>query len=145
EERRLMYVAVTRARERLYLSCALSRSLHGQVNYHLRSRFLDEIPAELLKMLTPPALSMRSGGYGGDDWRKRGTSCSVAPVPAANARLSNGLPGGFRIGQNVRHPTFGYGVIVDAEGGGNDAKLRINFGDAGVKWLLLSMAKLEAV
>ncbi|MCL2589801.1 MAG: UvrD-helicase domain-containing protein [Betaproteobacteria bacterium] len=145
EERRLMYVAVTRARERLYLSCAQSRSLHGQVHYHLRSRFLDEIPPELLKLLTQPASSMRFGGYAGDDWHKRDVSRPSVPVPPTNARLSNALSGGFRIGQNVRHPTFGYGVIVAAEGAGNDAKLRINFGDAGVKWLLLSMAKLEAV
>ena len=146
EERRLMYVAVTRARERLYLSCAQSRSLHGQVQYHLRSRFLDEIPPALLKPLRQPALNVRFGGYGGDDWRKKNASRSTIPVPTtAETRLSNELPGGFRIGQNVRHPTFGYGVIVAAEGSGNDAKLRINFGDAGVKWLLLSMAKLEAV
>ncbi|MDR2881093.1 MAG: UvrD-helicase domain-containing protein [Azoarcus sp.] len=114
EERRLMYVAVTRARERLYLSCAQSRLLHGQTHYHPQSRFLGEIPEELLKPLSP-----------------------LVPRVARSS--------GFRIGQNVRHPTFGYGVIVAAEGGGNDAKLRINFGDAGVKWLLLSMAKLEAV
>ncbi|MCL2876762.1 MAG: UvrD-helicase domain-containing protein [Betaproteobacteria bacterium] len=143
EERRLMYVAVTRARERLYLSCARSRSLHGQVYYHLRSRFLDEIPSELLKPLTQPALNMRFGGHGGDDWRKR--DVSRHHVPSTGARLSNELSGGFCIGQNVRHPTFGCGVIIAAEGSGNDAKLHINFGDRGVKWLLLSMAKLEVV
>jgi DNA helicase-2/ATP-dependent DNA helicase PcrA len=145
EERRLMYVAVTRARERLYLSCAQSRLLHGQTHYHLRSRFLDEIPPELLKSLTSPASNMRFGGYGGEDWRERNSSRPSAFVPSADTRLSRELPGGFRIGQNVRHPVFGYGVIVAVEGGGGDAKLRINFGDTGVKWLLLSMAKLEAV
>jgi len=144
EERRLMYVAVTRARERLYLSCAQSRSLRGQVYYNRRSRFLDEIPSELLKPLTQPALNMRFGGHGGDNWCRKGTSYPTTTVPPSGTRLSNELPGGFRIGQNVRHPIFGYGVIVAAEGSGNDAKLRINFGDAGVKWLLLSMAKLEA-
>jgi len=141
EERRLMYVAVTRARERLYLSCAQSRLLRGQVHYHLRSRFLDEIPPELLKRLTPSVSHARFGGHSDNDWRKKSAPRTSAPP----ARLSRELPGGFRIGQNVRHSKFGYGVIVAAEGGGNDAKLCINFGDAGVKWLLMSVAKLEAV
>ncbi len=148
EERRLMYVAVTRARERLYLSCAQTRLLHGQTQYHLRSRFLDEIPPELLKPLTSTASRARFGGYGdGDnDWSRKKPSRPAVSVPQANARASSELPGGFRIGQNVRHPVFGYGVIVAAEGsGGKDAKLCINFGDAGVKWLMLSVAKLEAV
>ncbi|MDR2924654.1 MAG: UvrD-helicase domain-containing protein [Azoarcus sp.] len=142
EERRLMYVAVTRARERLYLSWAQSRMTRGQVQYNLRSRFFDEIPPELLKPLTPPA--HLTHGYGGGHW---GGSASRHPsVSALQAppRPSRELPGGLRIGQNVRHPAFGYGVILAAEGSGKDAKLQINFGDAGVKWLLLSAAKLEA-
>ncbi|MCL2162257.1 MAG: UvrD-helicase domain-containing protein [Betaproteobacteria bacterium] len=143
EERRLMYVAVTRARERLYLSHAQTRSVHGQTHYHLRSRFLDEVPSVLLKLLTKPTSNARPGGYGNDDWRVKKPARPA--IPSADGRLSRELPGGFRIGQNVRHPTFGYGVIVAAEGGGSDTKLHINFGDAGVKWLLLSMAKLEAV
>ncbi|MDR2015305.1 MAG: UvrD-helicase domain-containing protein [Azoarcus sp.] len=143
EERRLMYVAVTRARERLYLSCARSRALHGQTHFHLRSRFLGEIPSKLLKPLMSPALSLRSSGYGGNGWRERNTSpVRVSPM---NAQASRELPSGLRIGQNVRHAVFGYGVIVNAEGGGNDTKVHVNFGDAGVKWLLLSVAKLEAV
>jgi DNA helicase-2/ATP-dependent DNA helicase PcrA len=145
EERRLMYVAVTRARERLYLSHAQSRLLRGQTHYHLRSRFLDEIPSGLLKPLTQLAQKSRfsGSGYGGDGWRGEKThsraSTSISPTDTFQSRE---LPGGFRIGQNVRHPTFGYGVIIDAEG---DATVRVNFGDAGVKWLMLSIAKLEAV
>ena len=144
EERRLMYVAVTRARERLYLSCARARLLHGQTHFHLRSRFLDEIPSGLLKPLT--VLDVRQDGYGGGkwQWREKIPSRPAVPVSPRDASASRELPGGFRIGQNVRHPAFGYGVVIAAEGGGNDAKLRINFGDAGVKWLLLSVAKLEA-
>ncbi|MDR1424347.1 MAG: UvrD-helicase domain-containing protein [Azoarcus sp.] len=133
EERRLMYVAVTRARERLYLSCAGSRVLHGQTHYHLRSRFLDEVPAALTKQLTP---RVRFGGGGFDLAR-------AAPASRPPAR-SQTLPGGFAIGQNVRHPRFGMGVIIAAEGGGDEAKVQINFGDAGVKWLMLSLAKLVA-
>jgi len=134
EERRLMYVAVTRARKRLYLSCAQSRALHGQTHYHLRSRFLDEVPPELVKWLTP---GTRFGG--GAFW----SPARVDEPPAPSS--SRVLPGGFAIGQNVRHARFGVGVIVAAEGGGEDAKVQINFGDAGVKWLLLSLARLEAM
>jgi DNA helicase-2/ATP-dependent DNA helicase PcrA len=146
EERRLMYVAVTRARTRLYLSCAQSRMLHGKTHYHLRSRFLGEIPSKLLKplkSLMSPAFNMRSNGYGGDERHER--KPLAARVSPMNARTSRKFPGGLRIGQNVRHAVFGYGVIIGGEGDGVDAKVHVNFGDAGVKWLLLSVAKLEAV
>ena len=133
EERRLMYVAVTRARERLYLSCAGSRALHGQTHYHLRSRFLDEVPQKLTKWLTP-RVRFGSGEF---------YVASAASAPRTPARTQT-LPGGFAIGQNVRHPRFGMGVIIAAESGGDDVKVQINFGDAGVKWLMLSLAKLEA-
>ncbi|MDR3087152.1 MAG: exodeoxyribonuclease V subunit gamma [Azoarcus sp.] len=135
EERRLMYVAVTRARERLYLSCAQCRVLHGQTQYHLRSRFIDEVPPELLKPLSAGARSAGGSWWNGPSR----TPAATAPSPSSRA-----LPGGLRVGQNVRHPGFGFGVIVAAEGSGSDAKAQINFGDAGLKWLLLSVAKLEA-
>jgi DNA helicase-2/ATP-dependent DNA helicase PcrA len=132
EERRLMYVAVTRARQRLYLCHAQTRMLHGQTRYHLPSRFIDEIPAGLLKHLT-----VRPG---------KGSHGSYAAVPPAPTFGSAPRPQGsnFRIGQSVTHPKFGLGVIVNAEGGGNDARVQINFGSAGLKWLALSVAKLEA-
>ena len=144
EERRLMYVAVTRARERLYLSFAQSRMLHGQTRYNLRSRFLEEIPVELTKWLTPPnprsAAGGAMGGMGGGYFKPSSASTvQRAPRPAF-AQLPNGL----RIGQSVSHARFGQGVIVAAEGSGADAKVQINFGPAGVKWLLLSVARLEA-
>ncbi|MDR2261137.1 MAG: UvrD-helicase domain-containing protein [Azoarcus sp.] len=135
EERRLMYVAVTRARKRLYLSCAQERVLHGQTHYCLRSRFLDEIPPSLVKFLARGDRRSASAAHS--------NSSAVSRPRAPETTSSRGLPGGLRIGQNVRHPRFGYGVIVAAEGGGDDAKAQINFGDAGVKWLLLSAAKLE--
>ncbi|MBK6632123.1 MAG: ATP-binding domain-containing protein [Betaproteobacteria bacterium] len=145
EERRLMYVAVTRARQRLYISHAQTRMLHGQTRYNLPSRFFDEIPEELLKWLTPriqraqvavsPGLtfgSPRRGGWGG-------------PTPAvAVSRTIAKETGGFRIGQNVAHARFGQGVIVNAEGAGSDARVQVNFGREGVKWLALSVAKLTA-
>ncbi|MDR1063617.1 MAG: UvrD-helicase domain-containing protein [Azoarcus sp.] len=131
EERRLMYVAVTRARERLYLSCAQIRALHGQTHYHLRSRFLDEVPTALVKFLTPGAPHAGGGMF-------------VSGGGRAAAAVRRDLPSGLRIGQNVRHPRFGLGVILAAEGAGSEAKVQVNFGDAGVKWLFLSLAKLEA-
>ena len=127
EERRLMYVAVTRARQRLYLCHAQTRMLHGQMRYHLPSRFIDEIPAGLLKHLTA-----RAG---------RGDHAAVPPTPTFAGRPRQ--PAGLRIGQNVMHAKFGLGVIVNAEGGGNDARVQVNFGEAGMKWLALSVAKLE--
>ena len=145
EERRLMYVAVTRARERLYLSFAQSRMLHGQTRYNLRSRFLEEIPAELTKWLTPPnprsAAGGAMGGMGGGYFKPSSApQVQRAPRPAFAT-----LPNGLRIGQSVSHAKFGQGVIVAAEGSGADAKVQINFGPAGVKWLLLAVAKLEPV
>ena len=133
EERRLMYVAVTRARNRLYLSFAQTRMLHGQTRYNVPSSFLDEVPQELLKWLTPRP------GY---------SSNGVSPAPTGGfggrAKSSTNM-GGFRIGESVTHPKFGLGVIVNAEGGENDVRVQVNFGSSGMKWLALNMAKLEAV
>ena len=144
EERRLMYVAVTRARERLYLSFAQSRMLHGQTRYNLRSRFLEEIPAELTKWLTPPnprsAAGGAMGGMGGGYFKPSANGAQVQRAPRPGFAT---LPNGLRIGQTVAHAKFGQGVIVAAEGSGSDAKVQINFGPAGVKWLLLAVAKLE--
>ncbi len=142
EERRLMYVAVTRARERLYLSFAQSRMLHGQTRYNLRSRFLEEIPEGLTKWLSVQGSRTRVGGMGvGGYFQPAKGAFSTKKKP--EAVVSRDL-GGFRIGQTVRHARFGQGVIVSAEGGGADARVQINFGPAGLKWLLLSVAKLEA-
>ncbi len=126
EERRLMYVALTRARQRLYLSCAQSRMLHGQTRYCVPSNFLSEIPENLLRRVNfaPPATSTAgfSGGY---------AAAETASV------------GGFRIGQAVQHAKFGLGVIVATEGRGADARVQVNFGGgAGMKWLALEYAKL---
>jgi len=115
EERRLMYVAITRARQRLYLSHAQSRMLHGQTRYGIASRFLDEIPAALLATVGSPA----------------------PPAPRPEAA---GIP--WRVGQSVVHAKFGVGVIVDCEGRGADARIQVNFRDAGLKWLMVEYAKL---
>ena len=131
EERRLAYVAITRARTRLYLSFAQTRLLHGQTRYNIASRFLDEIPDGLMKWLTP-----RLGASLPQEapWQ---------PQPKA-PHIGQKNPGhGFRIGQNVVHAKFGQGVIVSAEGSGSEARLQINFGRQGMKWLALEYAKLE--
>ena len=146
EERRLMYVAVTRARKRLYLSHAQTRMLHGQTRYNLPSRFFDEIPEALLKWLTPrmgrtPAAAV-SPGLTFTSPRRGGWAAPPVPPPAAMRRTAAQEAGGFRIGQNVAHAKFGQGVIVNAEGSGSDARVQVNFGRAGVKWLALSVAKL---
>jgi ATP-dependent DNA helicase UvrD/PcrA len=131
EERRLMYVAITRARTRLYLCYAQTRMLHGQTRYNVASRFLDEIPQEVVKRLTPVA-----GGRRFDD---------AAWAPAPEKAFRSAAPShGFRIGQAVLHPKFGQGVIVNAEGSGTDARLQINFGKQGMKWLALEYAKITA-
>ncbi|MSQ70299.1 MAG: DNA helicase II [Betaproteobacteria bacterium] len=141
EERRLMYVALTRARARLYLSFAQTRLLHGQTRYNVASRFLDEIPKEVVRWLTPK-MGMNAGGRSGADafgdmhWK----NTYVQPKATETA------PGhGFHIGQAVAHAKFGQGVIVNAEGSGPEARLQINFGRHGMKWLALEYAKLEAI
>jgi DNA helicase-2/ATP-dependent DNA helicase PcrA len=138
EERRLMYVAVTRARQRLYLSLAQTRMLHGQTRYNLRSRFLEEIPGHLLKWLTPPA---RAYGFAAEPARYYEPAAPAGPAPRRAARVGEEA-GGFRIGQTVMHARFGQGVIVSAEGSGGDARVQVNFGREGMKWLALAYAKL---
>jgi DNA helicase-2/ATP-dependent DNA helicase PcrA len=130
-----MYVAITRARRRLYLTFAQARLLHGQTRYGIRSRFLDELPPESVRWLAP---------------RRR---AAIDPVPswyapAAPAGGSATAPQsaahhGFHVGQSVRHPKFGDGVVLRLQGDGGDARAQIRFGQAGIKELLLAVAKLE--
>ncbi len=144
EERRLMYVALTRARKRLYLSFAQTRLLHGQTRYSLPSRFIDEIPQGLLKWLTPRFTEKKKPVV------SHFTAGSFTRAPKRDPRFggapagTGGAVNGFRIGQNVMHAKFGPGVIVDAEGQGNDARVQVNFGRQGVKWLAVAVAKLQA-
>ena len=138
EERRLMYVAITRARKRLYLSFAQTRMLHGQTRYNMKSRFFDELPEAQLKWLTPQISAKR-----GNLWQGDADVAAVARPAYAKAKAAN--DSGYRIGQNVLHAKFGNGVIVDSEGSGQEARLQVNFGRNGVKWLALAYAKLERV
>jgi DNA helicase-2/ATP-dependent DNA helicase PcrA len=145
EERRLAYVAITRARQRLYLSFAQTRMLHGQTRYSLASRFLEEIPEGLKKWLTPKLSRQRSMGFDMPARRQSRADDKDSYFPKKEtvtfAKRREGP--GLRIGQNVTHPKFGAGVIVDAEGDGSDARVQVNFGRQGVKWLAVAVAKLE--
>ncbi|MBK7050451.1 MAG: UvrD-helicase domain-containing protein [Rhodoferax sp.] len=155
EERRLMYVAITRARQRLYLSHSQTRMLHGQTRYNLKSRFFDELPEPCLKWITPKnagfgagiapnsgaARAYSTGGRGqfGTDFSK--FAAAPAAVPAQKAAPSHGL----RAGMKVFHAKFGEGSVLSLEGVGDDARAQINFPRHGVKWLALSVAKLTPV
>ncbi|MFC6519050.1 UvrD-helicase domain-containing protein [Undibacterium arcticum] len=139
EERRLMYVAITRARQRLYMCFAQTRMLHGQTRYHLRSRFFDELPEAALKWLSPKIAHHWSAA--------QKSAWDDVPEAGANhnkvARQIGHKDIGWRIGESVAHQKFGEGVIVDIEGGGGNARAHINFGRHGMKLLDLGVAKLE--
>jgi len=147
EERRLAYVAITRARKRLYLSFAQTRMLHGQTRYSLASRFLEEIPEGLKKWLTPRfARQQRAMSFDAPGRRRTyaDNKDTYFPKKEAVTFARHREDSGFRIGQSVTHPKFGAGVIVDAEGDGGDARVQVNFGRQGVKWLAVAVAKLQA-
>ncbi len=165
EERRLMYVAITRARKRLYLSLAQTRMLHGQTRYNIKSRFLEELPEAALKWITPKSAGFGSGfntqasygtGYGqsgrgnpyatnagaartDSDWAKGGFV--AGPVPKQAAAPSHGIAAGMQ----VFHNKFGEGAVLSVEGAGDDARAQVKFGRHGIKWLALSIAKLTPV
>jgi len=128
-----MYVAITRARTRLYLSFAQTRLLHGQTRYNVASRFIDEVPAGITRWLTA---RIGAGPPEASSWPAAGETFAAKPAAVKAA------PSGYRIGQSVTHPKFGQGVIVNTEGSGTDARLQINFGRQGMKWLALEYAKL---
>ncbi|HRD98137.1 MAG TPA: 3'-5' exonuclease [Rubrivivax sp.] len=156
EERRLMYVAITRARKRLYLSFSQTRMLHGQTRYNVKSRFFDELPDGALKWITP-----RQQGFGSGYAREyqqawqRGSGLTgivgagrVEPrVPVAAPPPVVAVPGqqGLRVGQTVFHTKFGEGVVTVLEGRGADARAQVHFGRHGSKWLALAIAKLTPV
>jgi DNA helicase-2/ATP-dependent DNA helicase PcrA len=139
EERRLMYVAITRAKKRLYMSFSQNRMLHGQTRYNLKSRFFDELPDEALKWLSPKVQHHWFGN--------KKSAWDDAPESGANiiAQSFSKKNVGWRIGETVSHPKFGEGVIVNIEGGGSNARAQINFGRHGMKLLDLTVAKLEKV
>ncbi len=135
EERRLMYVALTRARRRLYLSFAQSRMLHGQRRYGIASRFLREMPERLMRRLNA-GFRIQDSGFSGRASRGDSRPSPITHHPSPVTEFP------WRVGQSVVHPKFGAGVIVSAEGRGAEARVQVNFRDAGLKWLMLEYAKL---
>jgi DNA helicase-2/ATP-dependent DNA helicase PcrA len=151
EERRLAYVGITRARERLYLTNTWSRMLYGSTQYNPPSRFLDEIPSELLnhaegsrETRTRQRDSFGSGGWTSPVHRNREEIVERAMRPQGPTKHGAEVLG-LRIGDDVRHAKWGEGVIIDIEGQGDKAEATVRFPDAGEKRLLLSWAPLEKI
>ncbi len=140
EERRLMYVALTRARKQLYLTHAQSRMLHGQVRYGLPSRFLEEIPEKLVHSLSnhvaapAPASSATATNF---------VTRKITPAAPPPPRRLADVP--FKIGSRVSHARYGEGVVAGYQGQAPDMEIKINFPKIGEKAFLLQYAKLEAV
>jgi len=127
EERRLCYVGMTRAREQLYISYAETRRMYGSQNHCRPSRFIDEMPAELLEEIRPRIAAHRP---------------YVPARPAASVIQGQDWP--YKLGQNVSHTKFGEGTIMAFEGSGEHTRVHVNFYDAGAKWLVLAYANLQA-
>ncbi len=127
EERRLCYVGITRAMQTLYLTHAETRRLHGTDTYNRPSRFLLEVPTELIH-------EVRMGG-----------AVQRPYARSAEAEHGGGAEGGLRMGQRVVHAKFGEGVVLQAEGSGERARVQVNFAGAGAKWLMLGYANLQAL
>ena len=138
EERRLMYVALTRARRRLYLTFAQSRMLHGQTRFHIASRFFQEIPENLLRRINRLRVQARPIPYFAGYNARTPVAAAAPPAPVVESEPSSP----WRIGMNVTHAKFGAGVIVNAEGRGPEARVQVNFRSVGLKWLMLEYAKL---
>ncbi|HLT64474.1 MAG TPA: DNA helicase II [Pseudohongiella sp.] len=132
EERRLCYVGITRAMQKLYFTCAESRRLHGDVVICRPSRFIRELPQELVEPVRLKTTIQRP---------------AIAPAGRQpNYRAGADVPNtGITLGQRVRHGKFGEGVVLNYEGSGPNARVQVNFKEVGSKWLVLSYARLEPV
>jgi DNA helicase-2/ATP-dependent DNA helicase PcrA len=138
EERRLMYVAITRARKRLYMSFSQTRMLHGQTRYNMKSRFFDELPEDSLKWLSP---KLQAHWFGQPQQKAAWVDAPELGTNQIAQKMNRDV--GWRIGESVNHAKFGDGVIVNIEGSGAQARAHINFGRNGMKLLDLGVAKLE--
>ncbi len=130
EERRLCYVGITRAQRQLYLTYAETRRLHGSEMYQSPSRFIREIPKELVEEVRT---------------RRANTPTPVIHTRVKKAIVEDEGPGGLKLGQRVSHAKFGEGVVLNYEGQGSHARVQVNFKKAGSKWLVAAYAKLEPV
>jgi DNA helicase-2/ATP-dependent DNA helicase PcrA len=133
EERRLCYVGITRAKAKLYISHAESRRMHGDVNLCRPSRFIREIPKELVQEIRLKTTINRGGMMSASPRRK--AVGGDAEIPET----------GLSLGQRVTHGKFGEGVVLNYEGQGSNARVQVNFDAVGSKWLVLSYANLEVL
>ncbi len=145
EERRLCYVAITRARRQLYITCAAQRMIYGRTNANMPSRFVEEIPAELLERRESPVLRRGAEGAAASPARFRRPEAAPAyslraPRPKPRTELGDAAATDFRIGDKVEHTAFGQGVIAQMTPVGGDALVEIDFGEQGTKRLMLRVA-----
>ncbi|MFG2235888.1 DNA helicase PcrA [Streptomyces sp. NPDC048723] len=161
EERRLAYVGITRARERLYLTRSSMRSAWGTPSYNPPSRFLEEIPAEYLQWkrtgaTQKPAGPMRSSGYGSSSSGSGKATFGTSPEAFLSSSRTKSGPSGFAtrraadkpvialvVGDRVTHDQFGLGTVMEVKGAGADAQATIDFGDDKPKRLLLRYAPVQ--
>jgi DNA helicase-2/ATP-dependent DNA helicase PcrA len=136
EERRLCYVGITRAMQKLYMTYAESRRLHGQDNYNRPSRFIQEIPLELIEEVRLNA-SVRRPLSSGSDMEVSFTPQSAFASEVPDTQLS--------LGQRVNHPKFGDGMVINFEGSGPKARVQVNFDYEGTKWLVVGFANLTTL
>ena len=127
EERRLCYVGMTRAMKQLYLTHAETRRLHGSDSYNRRSRFVDELPWELIHEVRV----------------KTGVEVPFGIPRKSRRQQSLQEDGALRIGQRVHHAKFGEGYVLNCEGAGDRARVQVNFSDVGEKWLMMGYANLQ--
>jgi DNA helicase-2/ATP-dependent DNA helicase PcrA len=159
EERRLAYVGITRAQEKLFVSHAWSRSQFGATQYNPPSRFLDELPEELVEhegdVRTRTTSQRRRADEGrrsfgsfdpDDEYRERQVDAAMsAGRSAVGPKPSQAHELGLRIGDNVEHAVFGEGVIIDITGSGEDVEAVVNFRERGRKHLILAWAPLKKI
>ena len=126
EERRLCYVGITRAMQKLYITHAESRRLYGQDKFHTASRFIREIPSEFLEEIR----------------LRQNVSTPVYNRFSNHASHEAFAETGFSLGMRVNHAKFGDGTVLNYEGSGETARVQVNFDDFGTKWLVLGFAKL---
>ena len=129
EERRLCYVAITRAMEKLYVTHAESRRLHGTDTFNPPSRFLREIPKELINEIRPRAQT--NIPYNRKDFKE--------------TKIEFEEEIGIALGQKVNHKKFGEGIVLNYEGSGDSARVQVNFDNAGTKWLVMAYANLDKI
>jgi len=137
EERRLAYVGTTRAMQQLFLTFAEQRRLHGIDSYGQPSRFIKEIPEELIEEVRPKVQGLRAFG------EERYATQRPARAASASSRVqAEPVAPGLKLGARVRHAKFGTGVVLNIEGQGPHARIQVNFEGAGSKWLMLQYAHL---